>query len=252
MNKDDRARAALAGLVGRYGLGEREHEQLRALLEVLARDERAPTAVRSPERAVDVHIADSLVALELEVARSAGTIADLGAGAGFPGLALAAAAPRSEVRLVESQTRKCVYLNRVIAEVGLENAHAVCVRAEEWREGAQGHDVVVARAVAGQPVVLEYAAPLLRLGGTLVDWRGKRVQEEEDAALRAAGELGLRRVEVRRVAPFEGASEHHLHLYLKVRDTPARFPRRAGMASKRPLGFASPRGGRSGRSKVGP
>jgi 16S rRNA (guanine527-N7)-methyltransferase len=250
MNPDDRTRAVLARLVSRYGLGEREHGQLGALLEALARDERAPTAARSPERAVEVHIADSLVALELEVVRSPSTIADVGAGAGFPGLALAVAVAGSEVRLVESQTRKCVFLNDVIAEVGVENARAVCVRAEEWRDGVRGHDVVVARAVAGQPVVLEYAAPLLRLGGTLVDWRGKRVQEEEDAAVRAAGELGLRRVAVRRVAPFEAASDRHLHLYLKVRDTPERFPRRAGMARKRPLGCTGPRVDRSRRSKV--
>jgi 16S rRNA (guanine527-N7)-methyltransferase len=250
MELDRQTYTALAELAARYGLRGRQQEQLGALLEALAGDKRAPTAVRSPDRAVDVHVADSLVALELDVVRRAGTIADLGSGAGFPGLALAVAVAGSEVRLVESQTRKCAFLNDVIAEVGVENARAVCVRAEEWRDGAHGHDVVVARAVAGQPVVLEYAAPLLRLGGTLVDWRGKRVQEEEDAALRAGAELGLRRVEVRRVAPFEGASDHHLHRYLKVRDTPERFPRRAGMARKRPLGSTSPRVGGSGRSKA--
>src|ERR1700730_3106385 len=98
--------ARLRELARGYRLGEHEQEQLGALLEVLARDERAPTAVRSPERAVDVHIADSLVALELEVVRSSGRIADVGAGAGFPGLALAVAVAGSEVRLLESQTRK--------------------------------------------------------------------------------------------------------------------------------------------------
>jgi 16S rRNA (guanine527-N7)-methyltransferase len=129
-----------------------------------------------------------------------------------------------------------VFLRGIITGVGVENASVVCARAEEWREGEGEHDVAVARAVAAQPVVLEYAAPLLRLGGTLVDWRGRRDGDEEEAALRAAGELGLRRAEVRAVAPFEGATDHHLHLYQKVRDTPERFPRRPGMARKRPLG----------------
>lgn len=226
----------MASLAARYGLERRQHERLGALLEVLARDERAPTAVRGPERAVEVHIADSLVALELEVVRRAGTIADVGAGAGFPGLALAVAVAGSKVRLVESQKRKCVFLRDVLADVGVENARVVCMRAEEWHEGASEHDVVVARALAGQSVVLEYAAPLLRLGGTLVDWRGRRAHEEEHAAARAAEELGLRRVEIRRVEPFKGARDHHLHRYMKVCDTPARFPRRAGMARKRPIG----------------
>jgi 16S rRNA (guanine527-N7)-methyltransferase len=84
--------------------------------------------------------------------------------------------------------------------------------------------------------VLEYAAPLLRVGGSLVDWRGALGRREEEAAARAAAELGLRRVDVRRVEPFAGAREHHLHVYLKLHETPARFPRRAGIARKRPLG----------------
>src|SRR5438309_2021143 len=80
------------------------------------------------------------------------------------------------------------------------------------------------------------AAPLLRAGGMLVDWRGRRVAAEELAAARAAEELGLARVGVERVQPSEDARDRNLHLYLKVRETPARFPRRAGMARKRPLG----------------
>jgi 16S rRNA (guanine527-N7)-methyltransferase len=93
------------------------------------------------------------------------------------------------------------------------------------------------RALAAQAVVLEYAAPLLRLGGTLVDWRGKRVQGEEDASVAVAETLGLRRVEIRHVEPFEGATDRHLHVYVKADATPERFPRRAGIARKRPLGF---------------
>jgi 16S rRNA (guanine527-N7)-methyltransferase len=236
MEAEDRAETALAGLATRYALGRRQRDQLGALVALLARDKRAPTAIRDPEQAVDVHIADSLAALELEVVRSAATIADLGAGAGFPGLPLAIALRESEVRLVESQTRKCAFLGDVIVQVGVENARVVCGRAEEWREGARRQDVVVARALGRAPVVLEYAAPLLRLGGTLVDWRGKRVQKEEDAAARAADELGLRRVAIRKVEPFAAARDHHLHTYVKVHDTPLRFPRRAGMARKRPIG----------------
>lgn len=236
MESDGTVGVALARLARRYGLSERQLEQLGGLLGALAGDERAPTAVSSPERAVNAHVADSLAALQLQVVRAARTIVDVGAGAGFPGLALAVAVAEGNVRLVESQSRKCAFLRSVIADVGVENARVVCARAENWREGEGEHDLAVARAVAAQPVVLEYAAPLLRLGGALVDWRGRRAKGEEDAALRAAAELGLRRLEVRAVEPFAGAAEHHLHLYLKVGDTPERFPRRAGMARKRPLG----------------
>lgn len=227
-------RELLGGLRGSLNAGQ--ISQLAAVLRMLEADERAPTAVRAAEQALDVHVADSLAALELGAVRAAQRIADLGSGVGFPGLALAVALPAAEVSLVESQRRRCDFLERVCAAAAIENARVVCARVEEWRGGLVRNDAVVARALAAPPVVLEYAAPLLRRGGSLVDWRGRRVRREEDAALRAAAELGLRRVEVRRVEPFRGARDRHLHLYLKVRDTPARFPRRPGIARKRPLG----------------
>jgi 16S rRNA (guanine527-N7)-methyltransferase len=115
----------------------------------------------------------------------------------------------------------------------------VCARAEQWSAGLVANDVVTARAVAAQPVVLEYAAPLLRLGGVLVDWRGRRSSAEEAAARTAAAELGLELREIRRVTPFARAAHRHLHVFEKVAQTPPRFPRRAGIARKRPLGAAA-------------
>jgi 16S rRNA (guanine527-N7)-methyltransferase len=213
-----------------------QQQQLATVLATLEADEHAPTAVRTAEQAARTHIADSLVALELDAVRTAARIADLGSGAGFPGLALAIALPGTEVSLIESQRRKCEFLERLRAEAEVENAQVVCSRAEDWRDGALSCDVVVARALAPQPVVLEYAAPLLRMGGTLVDWRGRREQAAEDAAERPAALLGLKRVEIRSVIPFEGATDRHLHVFAKTGETPARFPRRAGIARKRPLG----------------
>ena len=227
--------ARLEGLRERYGLSKRQREQLAALLRDLAEGARAPTAVRDPARAVDVHLADSLAALELEVFPAKGKIADLGTGAGFPGLALAVALPESEIWLVEAQARKCAFVESLRAAAEIANAQVVCARAEEWMEGVAANDVVLARALAAKAVVVEYAAPLLRVGGTLVDWRGRRGRAVERAGEHAAERLGLKRVEIRRVEPYAGARDHHLHLYLKVRETPEGFPRRAGMAQKRPL-----------------
>ena len=207
------------------------------MLETLGEDEHAPTSVRDPEQAVDIHLADSLAALEIDAIANATALADLGAGAGFPGLALAIALPGAEVSLVESQRRRCEFLERVRVHARIENARVVRARAEEWSEGLSRNDAVTARALAAQPVVLEYAAPLLRLGGTLVDWRGRRQGAEEEASLLAAEALGLERLEIRRVRPFEGAIDRHLHVYRKVAETPERFPRRPGIARKRPLGF---------------
>jgi 16S rRNA (guanine(527)-N(7))-methyltransferase RsmG len=153
--------AVRAGLES-HELDATQREKLVRMLELLATDEHAPTAVREPRLAVQVHLADSLAALELDVVRAAAQIADLGSGAGFPGLALAVALPDTHVSLIESQRRSSEFLARVCAGVGIENAGVVWTRAEDWREGLSRNDVVVARALAPQPVVLEYAAPLLR------------------------------------------------------------------------------------------
>lgn len=228
--------SALAALSERYALTGRQSAQLSGLLSVLASERHAPTSVRSPERALDVHVADSLVALELERVRSARAVVDLGSGAGFPGLALAIALQNATVQLLESQTRKCRYLEGVVARLGIANARVACVRAEEWRAGLEANDVALARALGEQAVVLEYAAPLLRRGGALIDWRGRRSGEQERRAQRAAAQLGMRCGEVRRVQPFAGARQRHLHVFLKEADTPARFPRRPGLARRRPLG----------------
>jgi 16S rRNA (guanine527-N7)-methyltransferase len=225
----------LAELARRYGLDDAAVRALAALLAQLAEDATAPTTVREPEAAVDAHIADALVGLEREELRMAGRIADLGAGAGFPGLVLAAALPHTRVDLVESVGRKCAYMERAAARAGLANAHVVHARAETWADGCGACDAVTVRAVAPLAVLVEYAAPLLRRGGALAAWKGRRDPEEEEHGRAAAAIVGMEPREVVRVEPFPAAEHRHLHVYVKVADTPPRFPRRPGMARKRPL-----------------
>ena len=105
----------LAELAARYELDEAAVHALAALLDAVADDPEAPTTVSAPTEAVDAHVADSLVALELPAVAGAREIADLGSGAGFPGLALAAALPAARVRLLESAARKCGFLGRAAA-----------------------------------------------------------------------------------------------------------------------------------------
>jgi 16S rRNA (guanine527-N7)-methyltransferase len=229
--------AAAVETVGRqHRLGAAQLRQLQRLLERLVEDLEAPTSVRDPAEAVDVHLADSLAGLEIAELHAARSLVDIGSGAGLPGLALAVALPACEVVLLESQTRKCAFLETASVHLGAGNATVVCARAEDWTAGRDVHDVAVARAIAPQPVVLEYAAPLLRTGGLLVDWRGMRSRDDEAHAARAAAELGLSLREIRHVVPFPTAHSHHLHVFEKIAPTPGRFPRRAGMARKRPLG----------------
>jgi 16S rRNA (guanine527-N7)-methyltransferase len=226
----------VAALAERYGLHDDAVRQLLALHRLLVEDPLAPTAVRDPLKAIDDHLADSLVGLEFDPVRAAQTIADLGSGAGLPGLPLAIALPEASVALVESATRRCAFLERAIAASEAGNARVVHTRVETWPEGLRAFDLVTARALAPLPVVAEYAAPLLTVGGTLVVWRGRRNPRDEEAAAGAAFQLGLEPVEIRQMQPFRGAQHRYLHLMSKVMETPSRFPRRPGIALKRPLG----------------
>jgi 16S rRNA (guanine527-N7)-methyltransferase len=220
----------LAEVAERFGI---DVAPIARLLELQARDPTASTTVRDPVEALDRHVADSLVALEVDAVPRAASIADLGSGAGWPGLALAAALPETHVFLVESAVRHCRYLRRAIEVAGLRNAEVIHARAEEWRRNCE---VVTARALAALPVVLEYAAPLLLAGGHVVAWKAAIGAEEAAAGATAAAVLGLAPVEVRRVEPYVGARDRTLHVFRKVAPTPARYPRRPGMAVKRPLG----------------
>lgn len=227
--------AQLDALVRRYELAGRARGQLRALLELLVDDPLAPTSIRDPRRALEDHVADSLVALDLPEVRASSLIADLGAGAGLPGLPLAIALPEATVALVESSARKCAFLKRAVNASDVSNAYVVHTRVEEWDQQLGMMDLVTARALGPLPVIVEYAAPLLRVGGALVAWRGRRDSADEAAGRLAADELGMEAGEPVAVNPYPAAEHRHLHLMLKVKPTPAGYPRRVGMARKRPL-----------------
>ena len=185
-------------------------------------------------------MADSLSALEVSEVRDASWIADVGAGAGFPGLALAVALPRTRVDMIESQSRKCAVIDRLTHAAGLDNeiVRALPMRAEEraaWG-GREVYGVVTARAVAALPVLVEYASPLLAVGGVFVAWKGTLEEDEIAAGSKAAVEVGLEPERVVEVDPWPEARDRKLVIYRKVSACPDRFPRRPGMAAKRPLG----------------
>jgi 16S rRNA (guanine527-N7)-methyltransferase len=227
--------ARLEQLAGRYLLPTEALERFVTLLDLVTGEPSAITSVRDPVAGVDVHVADSLVALELPGVRDARRAADLGSGGGFPGLALAIALPAARVALVESVGRKCAFLRAAVERLKLANVDVVNARAEEWPAGVGACDLVTARALASLPVVVEYAAPLLGLGGALVAWKGRRDEAEEADGAAAAVATGMGSLDIRSVSPFPGALERHLYLSSKVSPTPTRYPRRAGMARKRPI-----------------
>ena len=237
------SRETLEELCRRFGLPAAAAGQFERLLAALAAEPDPHTTVSDPSQAVDVHLADSLSGLSVEEVRRARRIADVGSGAGFPGLALAAALPEVKVDLIESAGRKTAVASRLAQAAELTNARALTARAEDWAKlpaslggGREAYDVVTARALGPLAVLVEYAAPLLRTGGVLVAWKGARDAAEEAGGSAAAERLQMAVRGAERVVPFEGAENRHLHVFEKIGPTPEGFPRRTGMARKRPLG----------------
>jgi 16S rRNA (guanine527-N7)-methyltransferase len=235
------SRETLANLAAEYDLPAGAAEQFGRLLDALAAEPDPHTTVSDPARAVDVHLRDSLAALAVPALRDAKVVVDIGSGAGFPGLPLAIALPDARFELVEAASRKVAVIDRLAAAAGLANVRSVHARVEEWAasDGRGVYDVATARAVAPLAVLAEYAAPLLRLGGTFIAWKGSPEPAELEAGSAASDELGLAPHDPLPVNPYRGARELHLYLYSKVRDTPTKYPRRSGMAAKRPLGGRS-------------
>jgi 16S rRNA (guanine527-N7)-methyltransferase len=225
------ARAAQLGVPLPSGAAGR----LIALLDRIALEPQNLTAIRGVEAGIDRHLLDSLVALGHPRLAGAPAAVDLGSGAGFPGLALAAARPEMAVTLVESERRKAGWLLR--ASVDFPNVRVVADRSEHLaaRE-REAFPVVLARALGPVPVALELAAPLVAVGGAVLLWRGDRADPAEEAdAAAAAGLLGLAPEAPLEARPFPGA-RRRLQSFAKVSPTDARYPRRAGRAASRPLG----------------
>ncbi len=221
-------------------LGEAERAALHTVLELLAEERASVSSVVEPDQGWKVHVADSLTGLEFAGLRAAGRIADIGAGAGFPGLPLAVALPAAKVDLIESVGRKCAFIERAIEAAGIDNARVLNTRSEDWAvevgEGREAYDAVTARAVGRLSTLAELASPLLREGGVLVAWKGRRDEDEEAQAARAAPRLAMDVEQVLDVGPYAGSRHRHLHLLRKTGPTPSDLPRRPGMAKKRPRG----------------
>jgi 16S rRNA (guanine527-N7)-methyltransferase len=215
-----------------------QRQQLETVLELLAEERASVSSVTEPGRAWRVHVVDSLTGLEVPELAKAGRIADIGSGAGFPGLVLAVALPEARVDLIESVGRKCEFIQRAIDAAGIANAAVLNARSEELADGEprESYDAVTARAVGRLSTLAELASPLLRDGGVLVAWKGKRDPDEERQLDRAAGQLAMRSERILDVGDRAGSKHRHLHVLRKLGPTPADLPRRPGMAKKRPRG----------------
>jgi len=206
------------------------------------------TAIEDPEQVEIRHFLDSLSCLQALSHVSdmplSGWLAkrpralDIGSGAGFPGLPLKIVWPNLELTLLESTEKKVRFLDHIVRSLSLTSVNTVHSRAETLAhepEHREAYDLVVARAVAELPVLLEYALPFCRRGGMLLAQKGEAASAEAIASERALAILGGK---LRRIVPIEvpGLAETRFVMVVeKTAPTPGQYPRRPGMPKKKPL-----------------
>ena len=165
-------------------------------------------------------------------------VLDVGSGAGIPGIVLKIACPGMRLALLDSSSKKCAFLERVVAELSLADVEVINARAEEAAhlpDYREQYDIVASRGVAALPELAELTLPFAAVGGTVISAKGLSGEREIVESEWAAGELGATPA-IHQVVDSPGSSPPDLLVYwLKVTPTPDRYPRRSGVPHKRPL-----------------
>ncbi len=199
---------------------------------------------RERSRIILEHLTDALSCYQAKDLWLANNVVDVGTGGGLPGIPLAIARPELQVALIEATERKVRFLEHARSALNLQNLEVLHARAEDLGRTTcrEAFDLATARALAHLPVVMEYCAPLVRTGGTILAMKGQLSEEELSQGIHASRELGAELHETREVKyhPELPHKERSLILFKKADVTPGKFPRRAGLPKKRPLGTRPP------------
>lgn len=193
------------------------------------------TNITDPEGIILKHFLDSLT---LTKYLQGSSLVDIGTGAGFPGIPLKIYFPEMEVRLVDSLAKRLDFLKVVIDQLNLQGIDTIHSRAEDLGRSPQYRekfDYVTSRAVARLPILLEYTVPLLKIGGTFLAAKGSQVEEEIEESTKALQVLGARIRDTEFLSLGPEAEHRAIVIVEKTRSTPATYPRKAGVPSKKPL-----------------
>ncbi len=196
------------------------------------------TAITEYEDVMKKHFVDSISLIKgYDISQNA-TVIDVGTGAGFPGLALKIAYPNLQVTLLDSLNKRIQFLNAVIEELQLTGVETVHGRAEDYAKPAklrESFDLCVSRAVANLSTLSEYCLPFVKVGGQFISYKSEKITEEMASAENAIRLLGGK---VKNQVEFQlPDSDIYRNLFIieKIKETPKKFPRKAGLPSKEPL-----------------
>ena len=196
------------------------------------------TSITDKDEFIKLHFIDSIMSVPCEEFQKANKIIDVGTGGGFPGIPLALAAPDKEFVLMDSLNKRIKIINQLCEEIGITNVTAVHARAEELAKNKghrQQYDLCVSRAVANLSTLSEYCLPFIKKGGWVLSYKGPDTDKELSDAKKAIKILGGQ-IDREELASLESSGlEHKIIFIKKVKDTPAKYPRKAGTPSKDPL-----------------
>lgn len=193
------------------------------------------TRITEPHEVILKHFIDSMVLSKFILG---GSFADLGTGAGFPGIPLKIILPELDVVLMDSLRKRLDFIDVVIEKIKLDKIKTVHARVEDFGRDAQfrGHfDTVSSRAVARLPILLEYALPVLKLNGLFLAPKGLQVEDELVESKVALSVLGGKVQSIEHFNLGVGAEHRSVVLIRKVKVTPSQYPRQAGIPSKNPI-----------------
>lgn len=195
------------------------------------------TGITKSDAIYEKHFVDSLTCFLTDHIKDDMKIIDVGTGAGFPGVPMKIYRPSLSITLLDALNKRLIFLQQVASDLEFENIDFLHGRAEDFGQDddyRNSYDIVVSRAVADLPVLLEYCTPFLKVNGYFIAQKGSKVYEEIDGAKEALKTLNL---EVEEIIPIQTKSikSHHLLVIKKIGETPSLYPRRAGKPIKKPL-----------------
>ena len=196
------------------------------------------TNITDPEEFIIKHFIDSIICVDYPEFEEARKVIDVGTGGGFPGVPLAIAAPDKEFVLMDSLNKRLKIIDELCGQIGIGNVTTVHARAEELAKNKahrEQYDLCVSRAVANMAVLAEYCLPFIKMGGCLMAYKGPDADREVEEARKALFLLGGQVEEIREGNLKEFGIDHKVVIIKKVKNTPSKFPRKAGTPAKEPL-----------------
>lgn len=196
------------------------------------------TGIEDEKEVFIKHFLDSVSAVTKGYIKNGMSLIDVGTGAGFPGMPLRICLPELKVTLLDSLNKRINFLQEVANQLDIDDIEFIHGRAEDFgksEEYREYFDIATARAVAGLPALMEFCVPFVKVGGYFVCLKGPNANLELEESKKAMEALGLEYIEKIDIKLPEIDLDHNILVFKKVKNTPSKYPRKAGKVTKNPI-----------------